>query len=85
VSVIPVFLGLLVTPLLVVGIIGICQIYFDAYIVLAIAIIYALNAFLVIHLVGVLNNNWIRKQIFTRQDLRKIFNNEIKNSLLFFA
>jgi hypothetical protein len=85
VSTIPVFLGLIATPMLAIGFISICQIYFDAYIMIAITIIYALNAFLVIHLVSILNNQWIRKQLFTMQDLRKLFNTEIKNSLLFFA
>ncbi|MDR0674684.1 MAG: hypothetical protein LBF36_00210 [Mycoplasmataceae bacterium] len=85
VSVIAVFLGLLATPLLTIGIVAICQIYFDVYIMIAITIVYALNAFLVIHLVSILNNYWIRKQIFTTQDLRKIFNAEFKNSFIFFA
>jgi hypothetical protein len=52
---------------------------------MALTTIYMINAFLVIHLVGVLNNHWIRKQIFNFQDLRKIFNTEIKNSLFFYA
>jgi hypothetical protein len=56
VSVIPVFLGTLATPLLAIGIIAICQIYFDLYIIMAIVVLYAINAILVINLTGTLNN-----------------------------
>jgi preprotein translocase subunit SecF len=84
VSVIPVFLGTLVTPLLAVGIIAICQIYFDLYIIMAIVVLYAINAILVINLTGTLNNQWLRKQIYHKQDLKKIINAEIKNSLSFY-
>jgi hypothetical protein len=58
VSIIPVFIGSLATPLLTIGIVSICQIYFDVYVVIAITIVYALNAFLVINLVSTLNNHW---------------------------
>jgi hypothetical protein len=52
-----VFVGSLTTPLLAIGIVSICQIYFDVYVVIAITIVYALNAFLVINLVSTLNNH----------------------------
>jgi hypothetical protein len=51
-----VFAGLIFTPLLVIGVVAICQIYFDIYIVMAIVIIYAINAMLVINFVGTINN-----------------------------
>jgi hypothetical protein len=43
--------------MLAIGIIAICQIYFDVYVIMAVVVIYALNAFLVIHFVGLLNNH----------------------------
>jgi hypothetical protein len=45
------------TPLVAIGIVAICQVYFDVYVIMALTTIYMINAFLVIHLVGVLNNH----------------------------
>jgi hypothetical protein len=84
VSVLPVFVSLLLGPLLAVGIIAICQIYFDMYVVIGLITIYAINALFVINLVGVINNQWLRKQIFTSQDLRKVIDLEFKNAILFY-
>ncbi len=79
-SFVPLLLGTMVMPILMLSIATICQVKFDQIVVLGFILISIVNCVMTANILSTIQDSWSRKEAFTREELRFIIVTALKNN-----
>jgi hypothetical protein len=77
-SIVPTFIAICFTPLLLISIFAICQIYVNSEILIFYCLFMLINSVFTFTFIANINNAWIKQKFHTVKKLREVINNEIK-------